>query len=107
MTAQHKTPHEDAKPTKSAASHEDTKHTKSAAGHEDTKHAKSTAGHEDAKHTKAAASHADAKDTKSAASPKGEAHSQVGAGKGKDSNNFANDHAKASEAGKKGGHSSH
>jgi general stress protein YciG len=44
---------------------------------------------------------------KSDASHKDTDHSKVGAGKGKDPNNFANNREKASEAGKKGGHSSH
>ncbi len=45
--------------------------------------------------------------TKSAAGKKGVTQDQVGAGKAKDPNNFANDPARASAAGKKGGHTSH
>jgi general stress protein YciG len=48
-----------------------------------------------------------AKDTKSAAGQKGVTQEQVGSGKDKDPNNFANDKERASAAGKKGGHTSH
>jgi len=43
----------------------------------------------------------------SAAGHKGVTQDQVGSGKDKDPNNFANDKERASAAGKKGGHSSH
>jgi general stress protein YciG len=38
---------------------------------------------------------------------KGVTQEQVGSGKGKDPNNFANNPERASEAGRKGGHESH
>ena len=44
---------------------------------------------------------------KTAAGKKGVTQDQVGAGKSKDPNNFANDKARASAAGKKGGRTSH
>lgn len=43
----------------------------------------------------------------SAAGEKGVTQAQVGSGKEKDPNNFANDPRRASAAGKKGGHNSH
>jgi general stress protein YciG len=43
----------------------------------------------------------------SAAGEKGVTQDQVGSGKEKDPNNFANDPSRASAAGKKGGHNSH
>ena len=46
-------------------------------------------------------------EAKSAAGEKGVTQEQVGSGKEHDPNNFANDKARASAAGKKGGHSSH
>ncbi|MBW4024888.1 MAG: stress-induced protein [Proteobacteria bacterium] len=42
-----------------------------------------------------------------AAGEKGVTQEQVGSGKDKDPNNFANDHERAAAAGRKGGHSSH
>jgi len=47
------------------------------------------------------------KHTDSAAGHKGVSQEQVGGGKDKDPNNFANDKERASAAGKKGGRSSH
>ncbi len=44
---------------------------------------------------------------KSGAGKKGVSQETVASGKDKDPNNFANDKARASAAGKKGGHSSH
>ena len=46
-------------------------------------------------------------ESKNASGQKGVTQQQVGAGKDKDPNNFANDKARASAAGKKGGHTSH
>jgi uncharacterized protein len=46
-------------------------------------------------------------ESKSAGGHKGVSQEQVGSGKDHDPNNFANDKARASAAGKKGGHSSH
>ena len=45
--------------------------------------------------------------SKTAAGTKGVTQEQVGSGKDKDPNNFANDKARASAAGKKGGHTGH
>jgi general stress protein YciG len=44
---------------------------------------------------------------KKAAGQKGVSQDQVGSGKDKDPNNFANDPERASAAGRKGGHQSH
>ena len=60
-----------------------------------------------AKHeTKHAADHGK-HEGKSASGEKGVSQEQVGSGKDKDPNNFANNKERASAAGKKGGHSSH
>jgi general stress protein YciG len=50
--------------------------------------------------------HASNSDEK-AAGQKGVTQEQVGSGKGKDPNNFANNPDRAVEAGRKGGHQSH
>ena len=50
--------------------------------------------------------HTSASDKK-AEGRKGVTQEQVGSGKGKDPNNFANDPERASAAGRKGGHNSH
>ena len=61
----------------------------------------------DTKHeTKHAAEHGK-HESKSAEGEKGVTQEQVGSGKDKDPNNFANDKERASAAGKKGGHNSH
>ena len=51
--------------------------------------------------------HSAASEEKDSAGTKGVTQEQVGGGKDKDPNNFANNPERASAAGKKGGHQSH